>query len=316
MRCWACMPAWKKTFSSSRRTASKSEFPPNTSWTTELSTQCLNQAGSACYIHLMSIPTPEELDAEIIRELEHFNPTDEMPQILRVGFDQTGKWVGMKRFVDGKNFPEKLIKKIRKLKVPKEVLITTDADGRHLHGSYVVETEQPVEIDFSTINGNLSAKSNTNPDFHAPNLTDVKGTVDIKSFNVDMPNLLYVGNHLILTETKKLNIPRLCCVISSIVCVQIEEFSAPELQVVHGMMLLHDAIDVQVPKLTQTGWHLYAEKATSFVAPNLKFVGGVLCTTSARDFYLPGLKAGKWLMHKDAERIFVRKALKQPTFEL
>ncbi len=264
----------------------------------------------------MKIHTPAERDAEIIRELEHFNATDDVKSVPLIGFDQSGKWIGMKQFSTQKNFPEKLTRKIRKLKVPIDVLITTNEDGKRLEGSYVVDTEQPLTIDFAMISGNLIVRSKSNADFHAPNLTDVKGKVEITSRNVDMPNLLCVADFTVLLQTETLNIPKLQYALRCVICPQVTAFTAPELLIVKGDLVITNAVSVHLPKLTGTERHFMTGSATTLIAPNLETVGGILDTTNARDFYLPHLKPGRWLVHPDAQRLFVAKTLKQPVFKI
>jgi hypothetical protein len=265
----------------------------------------------------MPIPTPQERDEEFVRELEHFIATGDVSRIPLTGFDQNGKWIGMKQFTDGENFPRKLTKKISKLKVPEHILITTDADGnKRLHGSYIVDTEDPLTIDFSRIDGNLAVRSTTYPDFHAPNLTEVEGRIEIMSANVNMPNLLCVASYLILDETRKLNIPKFAYAFRSLICLDVEEFNAPELLVTWGDILVLNATTVHVPKLTGVARHFLAGNATTFIAPNLQSVGGRLDTSSARNFYVASLEVGEWLAHPDAKRLFAARGLKAPHNEL
>jgi hypothetical protein len=264
----------------------------------------------------MPLPTPQERDAEIIRELEHFNATGDVSSLPLIGFDQNGKWIGMKQFSTQENFPEKLTKKIRKLKVPKDVLVAMYEGGKRLQTSFVIETDEPVTIDYQMIDGNLIVKSTVNPQFHAPNLTDVEGKIEIMAAHVDMPNLLCVGDFTVLLKTETLNIPRLAHALRCVICPLVKEFNAPELLIVKGDCFIPSATAVDLPKLTGTERHFLAGNATTFIAPDLKFVGERLDTSSARNFYIKSLEVGEWLRHPDAERLFVRKALRQPTIEL
>lgn len=265
----------------------------------------------------MPTPTAQEKDEEIIRELEHFNATGEVKTVPLIGFDQNGRWIGMKQFSTQENFPEKLTKKVRKLKVPLDVLISTDNDGnRRLRGSYVIDTETPVTIDLIIIEGNLIVRSETMPDFHAPNLTDVFGKLEIMAKNVDMPNLICAYDFMVLTETVTLNIPKLEFALRCVICPEVKEFAAPALQIVEGDFVVPSATSVHVPRLIQTKRHFLAGNATTIDAPNLKGVGGTLDTRSARDFYVTGLKGGQWAPHPEAQRRFAKKTIRGTPVEL
>src|ERR1035437_4259622 len=86
----------------------------------------------------MKILTDVEQDRQTVQQLEHFDKTGELSGIPLIGFDQTGKWIGMKQRTDGLNFPRKLTRKISRLKLPEDVLITTNELGQKtLHGSFV-----------------------------------------------------------------------------------------------------------------------------------------------------------------------------------
>lgn len=265
---------------------------------------------------MTSIPTPEERDEEIIRNLEHFNATGDVTSIPFIGFDQNGKWIGMRKFSTNEKFPEVLTKKIRKLDVPLNALHKTDEDGKHFRGSYVVNTEEPVTIDFTTIRGHLIVKSKSNPYFHAPNLTDVEGKVEINSKHVDMPELDFLFDILSLPLTETLNIPKLDHVLRDLICPKVSAFNAPELLIIRGNFAIPEAISVHVPNLSRILRHFLAGNATTIFAPKLEFVRGILDTSSAPDFYSPHLTTGNWLMHPDAERNFARKAMKVPSIEI
>jgi hypothetical protein len=260
----------------------------------------------------MPVPTPAERDEEIIRGLEEFNSTGSVKNLSLIGFDQNGKWIGMRRFSDNQNFPEKLTKKVRKLKVPIEVLISTNEDGKRLEGSYVADTEEPLTIDFAMISGNLIVRSKSNADFHAPYLTDVVGKVEIMSANVNMPSLLCTADFIVLLHTETLNIPKLTYALRCVICPFVSEFNAPELLFVKGDFMISNAAHIHLPNLTGIERHFMAGGATTLIAPKLETVGGILDSSSARDFYMPGLKSDKWLMHPDAEKLFAAKALKRP----
>ena len=258
---------------------------------------------------LMLILSAEESDRQVVQELENFIRTGSVATIPLTGFDQTGKWIGMKQRVDSKNFPRKLTKKISRLKVPISALITIDAVGQKtLHGSYVVETETTVTIDFHTVLGDIIVRSTTNPDFHAPNLECVEGTFNVLSSNVDTPKLQIVLLFLCVTEATYLNAPALRIVGRCLVCLCIQEFSAPVLKQVGGDLLAPLATRFQAPLLESVGRHLIAGEATAFLAPNLRSVGEVLHTSSAENFYLPNLEiGGAWFMHPEAQKRFSEK---------
>ena len=255
--------------------------------------------------------TDEEQDRQTVRQLEHFVRTADVSEIPLIGFDQTGRWIGMKQRTDGTNFPRKLTKKISNLKVPDFALISTNALGQKtLHGSFVLETEEPVLIDFHEVVGNIIVRSTTNPDFHEPNLLLVHGMFDVMSGTVNMPELLNANHYMKFPRTKRLNAPALILIEGTLLAIEVVEFDAPSLYQVGGDLLLYDAVRFRAPKLDSVGRHLLAEQATSFDAPNLKYVGGILDTFSAAGFYLSDIRVGeKWRVHPEARKLFLaRKA--------
>lgn len=156
---------------------------------------------------LVNPTSKEDIKAkELIKALKAFNQTGEVDDILLEGFTQHGNWIGIHKCEEIKEYSYSIQGHILEEKRRTKKNKNSDI---HLLTSYRnIDRGPKVEIPYTTIAGSICAPMCRQ--FSAPNLTKVKGKIEIdNAHKIHMPLLEFVGEFLNLGRCHEINLPNL-----------------------------------------------------------------------------------------------------------
>ncbi len=210
-------------------------------------------------------------DEQIMWACAHYNRTGEIADILLAGFDQLGKWVGLRPNSNGWKFDESLTRLISKETIPQERLVHINGKNEAiLLSSFVTYSNDTLLLDYQHINGSLFAQSTKK--ILAPQLQSVAGYLLVESaIEFEVPELQFVGRNMQVGSVIKL--------------------ITPHLKKVGGWLGARSATEFHAPQLRNVGSDLLLPSITEFDAPCLKSVDGILDANSAKTFHAPALQS-------------------------
>lgn len=235
----------------------------------------------------------------------HYQKTSILPVLLLPCFDQNGN------LTDHKALESKQILLLKNLfcgvVIPEIQRIQTHSNGLDLLTSLVWRTNNPLNVNYVKIHGDLHVE--TNADVTLPNLVEIKGSVYIGGNNtVNLPNLKKVGCNFEIAHTWQLFAPKLKEVKGDM---KVKEYLLPALEVVGGSLLINETVHGTAHRLRSVGNNLVAELYGTFHAPQLCGIGGTLDVNGDLDeLHLPKLlsKQPNHIILHNVRRVFFAKS--------
>ena len=247
-------------------------------------------------------------DMRIRTALESYRHTRQIGDVLLAGFDQHGRWLGLKQRLNGVDFPLWMTARLSTEVIPKARLTTTSDEGEiALLCSWVDSGEGSLDLPFCEIAGDLRAEKARV--IHAPHLRFVGGEMSLWSAEVvGIPQLQHIGGSLwagsvisfqaesldqvaglYLGAAKSLRAPDLRVVSGELLATRATRVELPKLSHVLAEMNFNSAAKVELPSLRQVEGAIQADKASVIFAPELARVAGFVSTNRARSVHMPKL---------------------------
>lgn len=247
-------------------------------------------------------------DMRIRAALESYRHNRRIEDVLLVGFDQHGRWLGLKQRLNGADFPLWMTASLSAEVIPKARLTTTSVEGEiALLCSWVDSGDGRVDLPFYKIAGDLRAVKGRA--IHAPRLSFVGGEMSLGSAEVvEIPRLQHIGGSLwagsvisfqaealervaglYLCAATSLRAPELRVASGELLATRATRVELPKLSYVLADMNLNCAAKVELPSLRQVEGAIQADKASVIFAPELARVAGFVSANRARSVHMPKL---------------------------
>lgn len=257
---------------------------------------------------------PADWDKAVVEACDHYNRSGEIQNILLTGFDQKGRWIGLKKRTNGLSFPRSLTAKLSREKIPVTRCVTTNSAGESvLFSSFHSSSNSLVLLPFHHVAGWIRAKNATA--FSAPQLRSVGWDMELRSSTrLVIPSLVKVGGKIRACSVVSFVADRLQSVGGGLNTIGASKLHAPLLRLVGGALQAESATHLDLSGLWGVMEEMNCDSAEELYLPELRQVDGTLLANRARTLVAPELCSVDFLFANSATSVQVPKLVCHATY--